>query len=265
MELGLKDKVAVVTGGTKGIGYATVLEFLKEGAKVALCSIDDDFSSIQKELQFIKSSDEIYIEKVDMSKSEEVYRFAKNVYQKFGKIDCWINNVGAVGYKKGDEYDDEEIDFIVGVCFKSVIFGSQAAYRYMKGKGGTIVNVSSLAARCSSAGRSTLYGPLKSAINNLTNTLAGEYCADQIRVTCIMPGFTITPLTKSQISKEELEKNSNATLLKRMALPEEIAKPIVFLASDAASYMTATTIEVSGGRSMTLNPTFAYEKLNIKK
>lgn len=200
-----------------------------------------------------------------MSQSEQAYRFAKNVYLKFGKIDCWINNVGAVGYKKGDEYDEEEIDFIVRICLKSVIFGSQVAYKYMKGKGGVIVNVSSLVARCSSAGRSTLYGPLKSAINNLTNTLAEEYCADQIRVTCIMPGFIITPLTKSQISKEELEKNSNATLLRRMALPEEIAKPIVFLVSDAASYMTVTTIEVLSGRSTTLNPTFAYEKLNIKK
>ena len=198
-----------------------------------------------------------------MSDSEKVYKFAENVYKKFGSIDCWVNNVGSVGYKKGEEYDDEEIDFMTGVCFKSVIFGSQAAYRYMKkNKSGVIVNVSSLAARCSSAGRSTLYGPLKSAINNLTNTFAGEYCADGVRVVCIMPGFTITPLTKSKISQEELDKNANATLLRRMAEPEEIARPIVFLASKAASYMTATTIEVAGGRSMTLNPTFAYDKLN---
>lgn len=257
MNLELNKKVAVVTGGSRGIGYYTALEFLKEGAIVAICSIDNDLFDIQKDLSIYG---EVYVEKVDMTKSEEVYKFAENIHKKFGKIDCWVNNVGAVGYKKGAEYDDEEIDFIVDVCFKSVIFGCQAAYRYMKNHGGSIVNVSSLAARCSSAGRSTLYGPLKSAINNLTNTFAGEYCADNIRVTCIMPGFTITPLTKTQISQEELKKNSEATLLRRMANPEEIAKPIVFLSSSAASYMTATTIEVSGGRSMTLNPTFAYEK-----
>ncbi|MFR1078642.1 SDR family NAD(P)-dependent oxidoreductase [Enterocloster sp.] len=128
-----------------------------------------------------------------------------------------------------------------------------------------MVNVSSLAARCPSAGRSTLYGPLKSAVNNLTNTFAGEYCAHNIRVTCIMPGFTVTPLVKAAISQEELDRNAAATLLGRMAEPEEIAKPIVFLASDAASYMTATTIEVSGGRSMTLNPTYAYDKLKNEK
>jgi len=135
----------------------------------------------------------------------------------------------------------------------------------MKEKGGAIVNVSSLAARCPSAGRSTLYGPLKSAINNLTNTFAGEYCAHNVRVTCVMPGFTATPLAKANISQEELDRNAGATLLRRMADPEEIARPIVFLASDWASYMTATTIEVSGGRSMTLNPTYAYDKLGTGK
>ncbi|MBC2857183.1 SDR family oxidoreductase [Cetobacterium sp. 2A] len=257
MDLGLKNKVVVITGGSSGIGLATVKEFLKEGSKVAFCSIDDNIKEVEEEL---KNLGEVMSQRVDVSKSEEVYNFAENVFKKFGSIDCWVNNAGTIGYKKTDEYSDKEIDFVVGACFKSVIFGSQAAYRYMKNKGGSIINVSSLAARCSSAGRSTLYGPLKSAINNLTNTFAGEYCADNIRVTCIMPGFTMTPLTKNKISKEELEKNSNATLLRRMAEPEEIAKPILFLASDAASYMTATTIEVSGGRSMTLNPTFAYEK-----
>ena len=151
---------------------------------------------------------------------------------------------------------------MTGVCFKSVVYGCQAAFRYMKKQhSGAIVNVSSLAARCPSAGRSTLYGPLKSAINNLTNTFAGEYCPHNVRVTCIMPGFTLTPAVKQTISPEELSMNPQATLLRRAAMPEEIARPIVFLASSAASYMTAATIEVSGGRSMTLNPSFAYDRL----
>ena len=258
MDFNLKYKVVVVTGGGRGIGYATVKEFLKEGAKVAFCALENDVPQVVEELS---QYGEVYGEILDVTKDVNVYNFAENVYNRFGSIDCWVNNVGAVGYKKGEEYDEEEIDFMTGVCFKSVIYGCQAAFRYMKDKGGSIVNVSSLAARCSSAGRSTLYGPLKSAINNLTNTFAGEYCAHNIRVTCIMPGFTITPLTRTQISQEELDKNANATLLRRMADPVEIAKPIVFLASDAASYMTATTIEVVGGRSMTLNPTYAYDKL----
>lgn len=260
MDLGLKDKVVVITGGSKGIGYATAKMFLKEGAKVAICSRHED--EIREAASSLTSLGEVYCEAVDVSDGNAVYVFAEHVYKKFGNLNVWVNNVGTTGYKKGEEYDDEEIDFMTAACFKSVIYGCQAAYRYMKKcGGGVIVNVSSLAARCSSAGRSTLYGPLKSAINNLTNTFAGEYCADHIRVTCIMPGFTVTPLVRKAISQEELDRNASATLLRRMAEPEEIAAPIVFLASDAASYMTATTIEVSGGRSMTLNPTYAYDRL----
>ncbi len=258
MDLGLKGKVAVVTGGSSGIGYATATTFLKEGAKVAICSIDEN--ELKKAVSELSQYGEVYAEKVDVSKREPNYQFAKNVYEKFGHLDVWVNNVGTTGRRAGEEYTDDEVNFIVDTCFKSVVYGCQAAFRYLKKQGGVIVNVSSLAARCASAGRSTLYGPLKSAVCNLTNTFAGEFCADNVRVTCIMPGFTITPLVKAAISQEELDRNASATLLNRMAQPEEIAKPIVFLASSAASYMTATTIEVSGGRSMTLNPTFAYDR-----
>ncbi|EGL37297.1 SDR family NAD(P)-dependent oxidoreductase [Oribacterium sp. oral taxon 108] len=259
MELGLKGKVAVITGGSKGIGYATAKEFLKEGASVAICARNQ--KEIEEAAETLGKFGPVYAETVDVSKGDEIYGFAQHVFEHFGRLDVWVNNVGTTGYKKADEYDEEEINLMVDTCFKSVVYGCQAAFRYMKNTGGAIVNVSSLAARCSSAGRSTLYGPLKSAINNLTNTFAGEYCANHIRVCCIMPGFTATPLAKAAISEEELQKNAMGTLLRRMAEPEEIAKPIVFLASDAASYMTATTIEVSGGRSMTLNPSFAYERL----
>ncbi len=262
MDLGLKGKAAVVTGGSKGIGFATAKAFLEEGCKVAICSRHE--AELAAAAASLSPYGEVFFEPVDVTCGEAVYAFAERVHETFGRIDCWVNNVGATGFKKGAEYDDEEIDFMTGICFKSVVFGCQAAFRSMKHTGGAIVNVSSLAARCSSAGRSTLYGPLKSAINNLTNTFAGEYCANHVRVTCVMPGFTVTPLVKANILQAELDRNAHATLLRRMAEPEEIAKPIVFLASDAASYMTATTIEVSGGRSMTLNPTFAFERLEAE-
>lgn len=263
MDLGLKGKTVVITGGSKGIGYAAAAAFLEEGAKVAICARHEE--ELKKAAEILGKQGEVYYEAFDVTGAKGNYLFAEHVYEQFGSLDVWVNNVGATGYKKGEEYDDEEIDFMTGVCFKSVLYGCQAAFRYMKKQeGGAIVNVSSLAARCSSAGRSTLYGPLKSAINNLTNTIAGEYCAHNIRVTCIMPGFTMTPLVRGAISPKELDYNASSTLLRRMAEPEEIAKPIVFLASSAASYMTATTIEVSGGRSMTLNPAFAYDRLREK-
>ena len=260
MDLGLHSKAVVVTGGSKGIGYAAAEAFLKEGAKVAICARHLD--ELKEAADKLSAIGEVYYEAIDVSRAEDTYTFAKNVHDRFGSLDVWVNNVGTTGFKKGEEYDDEEIDLMTGVCFKSVVFGCQAAFRYMKDQGhGAIVNISSLAARCPSAGRSTLYGPLKSAVNNLTNTFAGEYCAHNVRVVCLMPGFTETPLMKANVSQAELDYTKSVTLLNRMAQPEEIAKPIVFLASDAASYMTATAVEVSGGRAMTLNPAYARAKL----
>lgn len=191
MDLGLTGKTVVVTGGSKGIGYAAAEAFLKEGASVAICSRHEE--ELKKAAETLSQYGPVYYEAYDVVDAESNYRFAEHVNQKFGSLDVWVNNVGVSGPKKGDEYDDEEIDFMTGVCFKSVVYGCQAAFRYMKKQhSGAIVNVSSLAARCPSAGRSTLYGPLKSAINNLTNTFAGEYCPYNVRVTCIMPGYPDT-------------------------------------------------------------------------
>lgn len=171
MDLGLTGKTVVVTGGSKGIGYAAAEAFLKEGARVAICSRHEE--ELKKAAETLSQYGPVYYEAYDVVDAESNYRFAEHVNEKFGSLDVWVNNVGVSAPKKGDEYDDEEIDFMTGVCFKSVVYGCQAAFRYMKKQhSGAIVNVSSLAARCPSAGRSTLYGPLKSAINNLTNTFA---------------------------------------------------------------------------------------------
>ncbi|MGI6174845.1 MAG: SDR family NAD(P)-dependent oxidoreductase [Christensenellales bacterium] len=258
MDLGLKGRVAVVTGGSRGIGYAAAQQFLLEGAKVAICARGEQ--ALKSAAEALSELGDVYYESVDLSDAGQVYAFAKNVFDHFGALDCWVNNAGAVGYKKGVEYDEEEIDFMVGINFKAIIYGCQAAFRYMQNTGGAIVNVSSLAARCASVGRSTLYGPLKSAINNLTNMFAGEYCAHNVRVTGIMPGLTGTDMTEQEIGAKQAQKLKQQNLLHRMADPSEQARPIVFLASSAASYMTATTIEVTAGWSATLNPTYAWDK-----
>lgn len=257
MNLGLDKKTAVVIGGSKGIGFATAREFLREGARVAICARKAE-ELIQAERE-LAAFGEVYAACVDASVDNELYAFAADVFQKFGSIDCWINNVGTSGSKAGEEYTPEEIEFVAAACFKSAVYGCQAAFRYMKNHGGVIVNVSSLAARCATAGRATIYGPMKAAVNSLTKMMAGEYAAYGVRVVGVMPGFTATPLVQATISPEDLAYNVQGTLLHRLAQPEEIAKPIVFLASDAASYMTATALEVSGGRAEILNPGYSYD------
>lgn len=258
MDLGLKDKVAVVTGGTAGIGLATAKAFIEEGAYVAICGRRT--AVLQEALQEL--GDRAFGMSVDMTQENAVYDFAKAVYEKFGRLDIWVNNVGASFDRVGKEYTGEEIDRHYAVNFKSVVMGSQAALPYLEKQGGVIVNVSSLAARSASSGRATLYGPMKAAVVNYTNTLAGEVAAKGIRVLCIMPGFTLTPLVASTITPEELKKQVHSTLLRRAAKPEEIASILVFLASPRSSYMDATTVEVSGGRNMTLNPEFSYANID---
>jgi 3-oxoacyl-[acyl-carrier protein] reductase len=257
MDLSIKNKVAVVSGSSKGIGYATAKVLLEEGCKVAISSRHaDELESARVELA---SFGDVFAQVCDFSKEKDVYDYAAAVAAHFGDIDIWVNNVGASVRKQGEEFTETDIDKVVGVCFKAAVFGSQAAFRYMKAHGGAIVNISSLAARCPSAGRSTLYGPMKAAILNLSVNLAGEYAAWNVRVNSVMPGFTITPAVKATISPEELAYSQAGTLLGRMAEPEEIAKVIVFLASPAASYITGASVEVSGGRCITLNPGYSQQ------
>ena len=282
MDLGLKGKTAVVTGGSKGIGYAVAKTFLEEGANVFICArnaeeVDAAVRSLSRATapSGTAVSDgmampaaisahtvygAVYGTAADMTVEEDVYRAAKEAYDRFGSLDCWINNVGASFPKEGEEYREQDIEKITKVCFFSTIYGTQAAFRYMKKTGGSIINISSLAARCGTVGASTLYGPLKSAVIKLAVSFAGEYAAYGVRVNSVLPGFTATPAVAANIKPDYLKRNADDTLLRRVAVPEEIAAPVVFLCSSRASYITGTSLEVSGGRSIVLNPEYSYVK-----
>lgn len=282
MDLGLKGKTAVVTGGSKGIGYAVAKTFLEEGANVFICArnaeeVDAAVRSLSRATapSGTAVSDgmampaaisahtvygAVYGTAADMTVEEDVYRAAKEAYDRSGSLDCWINNVGASFPKEGEEYREQDIEKITKVCFFSTIYGTQAAFRYMKKTGGSIINISSLAARCGTVGASTLYGPLKSAVIKLAVSFAGEYAAYGVRVNSVLPGFTATPAVAANIKPDYLKRNADDTLLRRVAVPEEIAAPVVFLCSSRASYITGTSLEVSGGRSIVLNPEYSYVK-----
>ena len=282
MDLGLKGKTAVVTGGSKGIGYAVAKTFLEEGANVFICArnaeeVDAAVRSLSRATapSGTAVSDgmampaaisahtvygAVYGTAADMTVEEDVYRAAKEAYDRFGSLDCWINNVGASFPKEGEEYREQDIEKITKVCFFSTIYGTQAAFRYMKKTGGSIINISSLAARCGTVGASTLYGPLKSAVIKLAVSFAGEYAAYGVRVNSVLPGFTATPAVAANIKPDYLKRNADDTLLRRVAVPEAIAAPVVFLCSSRASYITGTSLEVSGGRSIVLNPEYSYVK-----
>jgi NAD(P)-dependent dehydrogenase (short-subunit alcohol dehydrogenase family) len=270
MDLGLKGKNVVVTGGSMGIGYAIAEEFLKEGAFVTIAGRNEErLKEAYTKLSEISGEENIFTVVSDCSKESDTEELAKRA-AKNGRIDVWVNNVGTNFGRKGELYTEEEIDILIAACFKSAVFGSQAAFKYMRENGGSIINIGSLAARCASCGRATIYGALKSAIVGLTNTMAGEYAAYGIRVNAVLPGFTATPLVKGNISEgllsdSEISRLLSGNLMRRMAEPSEIAKPVVFLASDAAGFITAESLEVSGGHGKVLNPWYSFEKRDNEK
>ena len=258
LELGLAGKTAVVTGASQGIGLAVARAFLAEGARVAVCARDP--KKLNGAAALLSAEGEVFAMPADATDAGSVDAFADAAAKRFGGIHCWVNNVGASIPRSGEAYTPEEIAATEAVCFHSAVYGCQAAFRHMKGSGGgAIVNVSSLAARCGTAGRSTLYGPLKAAVNQLSVMFVAEYAAYGVRVNAVLPGFTRTPKVAQTIPKAELARRSEGTLLRRPAEPEEIAWPVVFLCSDRASFITAATLEISGGNNVVLNPGYSYE------
>ena len=259
MDLGLKGKVVVVTGASKGIGLATAKELVKEGAKVAICSTNE--ARIRKAAEILQDmGGEVYYEVADFCDEESAYRFGRNVLNHYGVIDSWVNNVGAQYTKDDDEevYSDALMERCFAIIFKSAAFGCQAAYLAMKDRGGSIVNVSSLGARCPTIGKATIYGPLKAAVNQLTMTMAGEYAAYGIRVNCVMPGYTMTEFNSENTTDDNYANICAGTMMNRPGKVEEIARPIVFLCGNGSSFMTGETVEVSGGLGLSLNPRYSY-------
>nr|WP_319776111.1 SDR family oxidoreductase [uncultured Sphaerochaeta sp.] len=257
MDLSLKGKVAVVTGASKGIGFAIAKTFLVEGCCVGICARNaEELYNAKVNLEAYGS---VMARQCDATCLKEVEQFARAVYEKFGAIDSWVTNVGGVGHRGEEGYSESDVEEVTKLCFNSAVYGCQVAGTFMKrnASGGSIVTISSLAARCPTAGRSTLYGPLKAAVRHLAVTYAAEYAPWNIRVNSVLPGFTSTEAVMKNVSEQERLLINERTLLRRMAKTEEIAKPVVFLCSDAASYITATSLEVSGGREVVLNPEIA--------
>ncbi|QDR79045.1 Glucose 1-dehydrogenase [Sporomusa termitida] len=146
MDLNLAGKVAVITGGTAGIGEACVLAFLRENCKVAVCGRSRDKLDQLKNNMAARGY-EIYIQQADVSRQQEIRDFAQAVYEHYGKIDIWVNNAGIAARARLIEMSEEDWDLVLNTNLKSVFLGSQVAAQYMvKGGGGVILNASSYAA-----------------------------------------------------------------------------------------------------------------------
>ena len=234
----LKGKVAVITGAAAGIGREAAELFIKEGAKVIAC----DMAPISYELEGLEGYE---LNVTDVPKCQE---FFNHVVEKYGKIDILVNNAGVTRDAMTAKMTDEQWDFVVDVNLKGVFNLTRYVGPHMAERdGGSIINISSVVGEFGNIGQAN-YAATKSAIFGLTKTWAKEFARKgvPVRVNSIAPGYIMTDILKT-VPQDILDKFSKQTMLGRLGQPEEIAKTILFLASDDASYITGHNLSVNGG------------------
>lgn len=236
----LENKIAVVTGSSRGIGRATAVRLSKEGCKVVINYSKDEDGA--KETQ--KMCKDSIVVKADVSKVSDCKKLVEESVKRFGKIDILVNNAGVVNPKEMEKVSEDDWDEILDTNLKSTFFLSKFAAEHMR-RGGSIVNISSIRA-VKTRESVIVYSASKAGVSNLTRGLALELVRKGIRVNAVAPGWIDTPMN-ANLSKEIVDYVKKSTPMGRMGEADEIANAVVFLASDEASYITGTTVFVDGG------------------
>jgi 3-oxoacyl-[acyl-carrier protein] reductase len=257
LELGLKGKIAVVTGGSDGIGRATALRLAREGADVAVCARrQEPLDQTAAELR--KAGAQVLAVAADMSKKADIDRFIKAVIERFGRIDILVNNAGTSARGKFLEIEDDAWSADLELKVFGAIRCTRLAVPYMKKHGGgRIINITISSAKQPGA-ESYPTSVSRAAGLALTKALSKEYAASNILVNTvcigkIKSGQHVRRYTREGISAEDYYRQTAKDIpLGRVGEAEEVANVIAFLASDAASYVTGTSVNLDGGMSGTL-------------
>ncbi|MBG9589038.1 SDR family NAD(P)-dependent oxidoreductase [Cytobacillus firmus] len=238
----LQDKVAVITGGASGIGAATAHLFASEGAKVVIVDLNEEKGkTFEAELKALNFNAQFL--KANITNEEEVENIFKQTAESFGKVDIVFNNAGIGRVHPSHELDYSEWRQTVNVDLDGVFLVARESIREMlKTGGGTIVNTASMYGFVGSPG-SAAYNAAKGGVINLTRSLALEYAEQNIRINALCPGFIDTPIIPEESKKALVA----ATPVKRLGKAEDMAKAVLFLASDDSSFMTGSSLTVDGG------------------
>lgn len=247
MKLNLSQKTVVITGGAQGIGKFMAQAFAAEGCNVAVCDINRDTLAATCD-DFHKAGHELYTAQLDVCDNAAVCDFAADVATKYGSLDVWINNAGILFPKPVLEQELADFERVIRVNLSSVFNGTQAAGREMKKNGGgVIINSASFAGILPTAYRCS-YAASKAGIIAFTKETAAELAPYQIRVVAIAPGMVEIGMMSERLKGPEREEIISRIAMRRCAKPEEIADLAVFLASDAASYLSGSVYEITGGQ-----------------
>lgn len=254
MKLDFTGKTAVVTGGSEGIGLAIARAFLDSGAGVAICSRSQ--IKLDRALAGLNSPKCLGMT-LDVADRRALFEFADQVEERFGGIDIWVSNAGILVSAPLIETSEEELQRLWDVNVKSIYYGGLiAADKIRKRGGGSLINGSSYAALLPVLGGGA-YAASKAAVLSMTRSLAAELAPFNIRVNAYCPGVVETAMT-SDVLQAKRDYLSSQNVLGRVGRPEEIAGAVLFLASEQASYITGTHIEISGGKFCVQNPGQAW-------
>ena len=245
----LKDKTVIVTGGNSGIGAAIALAAGREGANVVIDYVVHPEATEELDDEITRAGSEAIGVDADVSKVADLRRLIEVAVAQYGRIDVLVNSAGIETRTSLLDTTEEDYDTVMAVNLKSAFFGSQLAARAFiaQGGGGVIINISSVHEDWPMPGN-TPYCVSKGGMRMLTRNAAVELGPHGIRVLNVAPGAVDTPINTSTTTDPDKLKALNASIpLGRVARPEEVAETVVFLASDKAAYVTATTVVVDGG------------------
>ncbi len=242
----LKDKVAIITGGSRGIGFATADKFLQEGAKVILtASTPESAQKAVVQLQEKYPQAKIMGISPNLASLESVRNAFKDATEQFGCVDILVNNAGVSESTPFTEYTEGNFDKVMDLNVKGVFNATRAASECMVARGSGVILSTSSMVSISGQPSGFAYPASKYAVNGLTVSLARELGPKGIRVNAVAPGITETDMMKA-VPKEVIEPMIRQIPLRRLGKPEDIANAFVFLASEEASYITGVVLSVDG-------------------
>lgn len=243
----LENKVAVITGASRGIGFSVAEAFVREGAKIALCgSRQESAESAAAKLLQTYPNAEILPVGVDVTDSGEISDMVSRVVDKWGYIDVLVNNAGVTSAKQLFDMTDEDFDSVIRINLSGPFKCTREVAKIMRQRGGSIINTSSMVGTYGGKMQSA-YSSSKFGINGLTKSCAKELGAYGIRVNAVAPGVVATDMMKNSVNEQMLSGLKQITPLGRAGEPKELAGAYVYLASDEASFTTGTILHVDGG------------------
>jgi 3-oxoacyl-[acyl-carrier protein] reductase len=242
----LAGKVAVVTGGSRGIGRAIALDLAKEGANVAILYAGNHTAAEETVAEIKQLGVEASSSQVNVANQEQVDLAFKQLLKEYGRIDILVNNAGITRDNLLMRLKEDDWDQVIDTNLKGVFLCAKAVVRpMMKQRSGRIINISSVVGVSGNPGQ-TNYTAAKAGVIGMTKTMSKELASRNITVNAIAPGFIATDMT-SVLDEKVKEATLSMIPLGRLGAAEEVASMVSFLASDKASYITGQTIHVDGG------------------